>query len=209
MSKPAEIWRRLIHLGRKAGVDGKLAEEMRQHLDLKIETNIRAGLSPEQARRDAQREFGNQIRLYEESRELWGWGLLESFFKDFRYAMRSLRKTPGITAVAILTLSLGIGANTAIFSVVNSALLRPLSYYDPQQLYLVREIVPQIAKEDLDANLPDFRIWQEQVHSFAGVAIAESTSANLTGAGESKIIRGVRASSNILDVLGVWPALGR
>jgi putative ABC transport system permease protein len=209
MSKPAEIWRRLIHLGRKAGVDGELAEEMRQHVELKIETNIRAGLSPEQARRDAQREFGNQTRLYEESRELWGWGLLESLFKDFRYAMRSLRKTPGITAVAILTLSLGIGANTAIFSVVNSALLRPLSYYDPQRLYLVREIVPQIAKEDLDANLPDFRIWQEQVHSFAGVAIAESTSANLTGAGESKIIRGVRASSNILDVLGVRPALGR
>lgn len=209
MSKPTEFLRRLIHLGRKEAVDGELDEEMRQHLELKIEANIRAGLSPEQARHDAQREFGNQTRLFEESRELWGWSFIESILMDFRYAMRSMRKTPGITAIAILTLSLGIGATTAIFSVVNSALLRPLAYYDPQQLYLVREIVPQIAKEDLDANLPDFRIWQEQVHSFAGVSIAESTSANLTGAGESKIIRGVRASSNFLDVLGVRPALGR
>ncbi len=209
MGKLAEVLRRVFHLRHMREEDRELAEEMRQHLEMKIEANIRSGMTPQEARRDAAREFGNSTRLQEESRELWGWGLIESFFADLRYSFRSLRKTPGITAVAIITLGLGIGANTAIFSVVNSALLRPLAYADPQQLYLVREIVPQIAKFDLDTNLPDFRIWQEQVYSFASVAIAEATSANLTGAGESKIIRGVRASANMLDVLGAQPALGR
>ena len=122
-----------------------------------------------------------------------------------------LAKNPGFTAVAILTLALGIGATTGIFSVVNSALLRPLAYREPQQLYLVREIVPQLAKfyPTLSANLPDFRIWQKQVHALEDVAIAESTTADLAGEGEPEVIRGVRASANIFSVLGARPALGR
>ena len=136
---------------------------------------------------------------------------LDTLVQDLRFAFRMLRKSPGFTAMAVLTLGLGIGANTAIFSVVNSALLRPLAYREPQQLYLVREIVPQMAKfaPTLGANIPDFRIWQKQVHSFADIAIAESTSADLSGAGEPEVIRGVRASANIFDVLGAQPALGR
>jgi len=134
-----------------------------------------------------------------------------SFWQDLRFAVRMLAKNPGFTAVAILTLALGIGATTAIFSVVNSALLRPLAYREPQQLYLVREIVPQLAKfyPTLSANLPDFRIWQKQVHAFADVAVAESTSADLTGQREPEVLRGVRASANIFSVLGARPALGR
>jgi MacB-like periplasmic core domain len=122
-----------------------------------------------------------------------------------------LAKNPGFTAVAILTLALGIGATTAIFSVVNSALLRPLAYREPQQLYLVREIEPQLAKfyPTLGANLPDFRFWQKQVHAFEDVAIAESTSADLTGVRQPEVIRGVRASANIFSALGARPALGR
>jgi putative ABC transport system permease protein len=209
MSKPADWWRKLLHWGRKSADDRELAEEMNQHLEMKIAANLRAGISPQQAPYVAQREFGNRTRLHEESRELWSWGFIESNFTDLRFAARSLRKNPGFTAVAILTLALGIGANTAIFSVVNSALLRPLAYADPQQLYLVQEIVPQIGKMDLGANLPDYRIWQQQVHSFADVAIAESTTATLTGMGEAQVIHGVRASANILDVLGARPAAGR
>ena len=133
------------------------------------------------------------------------------FLQDLRYTFRMLAKSPGFAAVAILTLALGIGANTAIFSVVNGVLLRPLSYSDPQQLYLVKEIVPQMAKfyPTLAANLPDFRIWQKQVHSFADVAVSEATTASLTGAGEPEVIRGVRASANIFTVLGEQPVLGR
>jgi predicted permease len=136
---------------------------------------------------------------------------MPSFGQDLRFAVRMLAKNPGFTAVAVLTLALGIGATTAIFSVVNSALLRPLAYRDPQQLYLVREIVPQLAKfyPTLSANLPDFRIWRKQVHAFEDVAIAESTDVTLTGRGEPEVIRGVRASANIFSILGARPALGR
>jgi predicted permease len=131
--------------------------------------------------------------------------------QDLHYGLRQLRRNPGFTAVAIITLALGIGANTAIFSVVNGVLLRPLAYRKSQQLYLIREIVPQWAKfyPVLPANLPDLRIWQRECHSFAGIAIAEGTSAGLTGMGEAEEIHGVRASANLFDVLGVRPALGR
>ena len=122
-----------------------------------------------------------------------------------------LRKNPGFTAVAILTLALGIGANTAIFSMVNSVLLRPLAYREAQQLYLVREIIPELSQTYpmLPANLPNFRVWQRECHSFAEVAIVTSTGATLTGYGEAEEISGGLASANLFDVLGIVPQLGR
>ena len=136
---------------------------------------------------------------------------MRGFGKDLKFAIRVLLKSPAFAIVAVLTLGVGIGANTAIFSVVNSALLRPLAYPEPLQLYLVREIVPQFAKfyPTVAANIPDFRIWQQRIHSFSGVAIAESTDAILGARGEPEMLRGVRASANLFDVLGVRPSLGR
>ena len=130
---------------------------------------------------------------------------------DLRYAWRMLRKSPGFTVVAVLTLALGIGANTAIFSLVNSVLLRPLSFRDSKQLYVIHEIIPQWSNSYplLDANLPDFQIWQKESHSFDGIAIVESTSMILAGVGETEQIRGTRASANLLELLGAHPALGR
>jgi len=202
---------RLRSLFRPTQLDRELQAEMSAHLDLAIEENLRRGLTPDKARRQALIRFGGQQQAMENHREARGLPLLETLLQDLRFAVRMLRKSPGFTAVAILTLALGIGANTAIFSVVNSALLRPLAYREPQQLYLVREIVPQMAKfyPTLGANLLNFRIWQKQVHSFADVAISESTSADLSGMGEPEVLRGVRASANIFDVLGVQPSLGR
>ncbi|MGA2484114.1 MAG: ABC transporter permease [Candidatus Acidiferrales bacterium] len=198
----------LFHRSR---VESEMEEELRSHVESRADDLERSGLPRGEAERRARIEFGGYQRFTEECREALGSRFMETLRQDLRYSFRMLRKSPGFTTVAVLTLALGIGANTAIFSVVNSALLRPLAYAEPQQLYLVREIVPQLAKfyPTLQANLPDFRIWQKEVHSFADVAIAERSSADLTGVGEPEVIHGVRASANILDVLGARPALGR
>lgn len=136
---------------------------------------------------------------------------MESLRHDLRDAARTLRKQPVFTLVVAITLGLGIGANTAIFSLVNGVLLRPLGYNNPQQLYQIHEIVPQWVKSYplLDANLPDFQIWQKESRSFEGIAIAESASMILTGVDDVEQIRGTRASANFLELLGVQPALGR
>ncbi|HET7205938.1 MAG TPA: ABC transporter permease [Terriglobales bacterium] len=136
---------------------------------------------------------------------------MDDLLQDIRYAARQLRKAPAFTLVAVLTLGIGIGANTAIFSVVNGVLLRPLAYRDPGRLYLIQEIVPQMTKfyPLLSANLPDFRIWQKECHSFTGIAIAEPATADMSGEGEAQQLHGVRSSANLFDVLGVRPALGR
>jgi predicted permease len=202
---------RFLALFRRRSLDRDLDAELRSHVDMAIDRNLGQGMSLEQARREALLGFGGLEQTKQLYRDRRGLPIIETALQDLRFAARMLRKSPGFTAVAIFTLALGIGANTAIFSVVNSALLRPLAYREPQQLYLVREIVPQLTKfaPTLRANLPDFRIWQKQVHSFDDVAVAESTSAGLTGAGEPEVIRGVRASANIFAVLGAQPALGR
>ncbi len=134
-----------------------------------------------------------------------------TLLQDVKHGFRALRRSPGFALVAILTLALGIGANTAIFSVVNGVLLRPLAFHQPGRLYLIQEVIPQMQKfyPALAANLPDFEIWQKRVHSFEGIAIAEGKSAILTGMGQPEEIHGVRASASLFDVLGVRPALGR
>jgi putative ABC transport system permease protein len=202
---------RLASFFRRSQLDQDLEAEMSSHLELAIEDNLRNGMSPAEARRQALIQFGGAQQAKEQHRDSRGIPVLDVLHQDLRFALRMFRKSPGFTAIAILTLALGIGATTAIFSVVNSALLRPLAYRDPQRLYLVREIVPQLAKfyPTLSANLPDFHIWQKQVHAFADVAIAESTTADLTGHDEPEVLHGVRASANIFSVLGTHPALGR
>ncbi len=202
---------RVRALLRRTAVETELDDELRFHFDQQVEKLVQSGLPLTEARRLARLTFGGSEQIKEECREARGVHFLETLWKDLSFGLRQLRGSPGFTSIAVLTLALGIGANTAIFSVVNSALLRPLAYSDPQQLYLVKEIVPQLAKfyPLMDANLPDYRIWRRQVRSFADVAIAEPARADLTQAGEPEVIHGVRASSNIFAVLGAQPALGR
>ncbi len=188
-----------------------LDQDIRDFIERETQDNIERGMPPEEARYAALRKFGNVTRVKEDAWEVWSFVWLEQLWQDIRFGLRMLRRSPGFTAAAILTLALGIGANTAIFSMVNSVLLRPLAYREAQQLYLVREIIPELSKTypTLPANLPNFRVWQRECHSFSDVAIAEPYTMTLTGYGEAEQISGGRASANLFEVLGIVPEMGR
>ncbi|MGC2088536.1 MAG: ABC transporter permease [Candidatus Acidiferrales bacterium] len=136
--------------------------------------------------------------------------LLTELRQDIFYGLRMLRKSPGFTAVAVLTLALGIGASTAIFSIVNGVLLQPLAFHQPEQLCVIREIIPQLTKfyPTFPANLPTFRTWQRDLHSFENMGLAEGISMDFTGRAAVEL-PGAEVTSTLLDTLGVHPALGR
>jgi predicted permease len=195
----------------KRKAEAELEEELREYLATSTAEKIKTGMSRERAMREARMQMGSLDAVKEEVREA-GWeSVMDTFWNDLRYGARVLRLNPGFTAVAVLTLALGIGANTAIFSVVNGVLLRPLAFREPQRLYLIREIVPQLTKfyPSFPANLPNFRTWQKECHSFEQIAIVEGTSMNLTGRGPAEQIHGGQASANLFDVVGIQPAVGR
>ncbi len=201
-------WTRIF---RRKRWDEERARELEAYIQIETDENIARGMSPEAARYAAHRKLGNLTLIREEIYRMNSLGWLETFWQDVHYGLRMLAKTPGFTAVAVLTLALGIGANTAIFSMVNSVLLRPLAYREAQQLYLVREIIPELSQTypSLPANLPNFRVWQRECHSFEEVAIVGGSAMTLTGYGEAEQISGAMASSNLFHVLGIEPELGR
>ena len=208
-------WKR--HFAKLRGLAGRrrhdeeLDEEIRAHLEMEEQENQAKGMSPEEAHYAALRKFGNVLRTEESAREMWRWVWLETLAQDVRYGLRMLVKNRGFTAVAVLTLALGIGANTAIFSVVNAVLLRPLPYRDPDRLV-------EISGKNLKQGIYRFAVapanfldWQEQNHVFESMAILSSWSDNfnLVGEGQPEELQGRRVSASYLPLLGVRPILGR
>ncbi len=190
-------------------LERELEEEVRFHLETQIDDNLRAGMSPAEARYAALRTFGGIEPMKEKYRERRAFTLLETMARDIRYAVRTLRKSPSFTAACVAVLALAIGANTAMFSVLNAVLLRPLPYRFPGQLAMLWTSRPgQNVREGRSAYW-NFDMWRRESKSFAGMAVFDSVSANLTGADEPEQISVARLSANFFPLLGVQPFRGR
>ena len=198
---------RLRAIFRAKSMDTGLDEELEFHLDRQLEKNIQSGLSPEEARRRVRLDFGGATQVTEECRDARGTRALEALCQDIRYGFRTLRKNPGFTCVALITLALAIGANTAIFSVVYSALLRPLPYADPDRLIVLNETHPRIGI--ISVSYPNFLDWHAQNHVFSGMAVLAGVGHNLSGIAQPETISGQAVSSNFLSLIGVHPLFGR
>ena len=194
---------------RRKRQEKELEEELQSHLRMAIRDRIERGETPEQAEASGRREFGNVALVKDVTRDSWGGMWFEQFVQDLRYGGRALRKNPGFTAIAVLTLALGIGANTAIFSVVNTVLLQPLPYQDPDRLVMVWE-------DDTKGGYPrdtpaaaNYIDWRDQNQVFEGMAALADQSYNLTGIGDPERLEGRQVSASLFPLLGVEPLVGR
>ena len=194
-----ELARRLSMLMHRRQFDADLEEEVRLHLALRQEEQFESGMTADEARAAARRQFGNATYMKEESRIAWGWEWFENMAQDVRYGARMLRKSPGFTAVAILTLALGIGANTAIFSVINGVLLSPLPYKNPKQLVVIKE----------HDSLPNVMDIQRQTRAFSQGGGINVEPMDYTGGTEPVQVLVGRVDAGFLETLGVQPVLGR
>src|SRR5215475_11372434 len=185
-----------LFAGRRA--ERELDDEIESHLRLLTERYVRQGMTEAEASRAARRQFGNITLLQEVNREMRGIKFIETLFQDLRYGLWMLMRKPGFTYVALLTLALGIGANTAIFSIVNAVLLRSLPYRDPDRLV----IAP-------NAGGQDFLRWRYQSKAFESIAAFDFGTADFTGSGEPERLAVGVVSADLFATLGVGPALGR
>ena len=203
--------RALFHRNR---MDSELDEEIRDHLNRQIEFNLAGGMSPEEARLAALRKLGNAALLRDQTRATWNWNALEQFIHDLRIGVRTLRRTPGFTLVALLVMALGIGANVALFTVVRSVLLKPLAYSDSERLALIYEAdntQPHPAPW-LPVDAGSFWEWQRSTQSLAQMALVSPFQGyNVSGEGGKlpEVVEAAWCTDNFFSLLGVQPMLGR
>jgi predicted permease len=184
----------------------QLDQDIRDHIEMETQENLERGLSPEEARYAALRKFGNVTRVTEETRAVWSSIWIEQLLRDVSYGVRALRKNPGFAIVIVLTLALGIGANTAIFSVVRGVVLAPLPYLEPNRLVMVWESRPNV--KTLSTSYPDFMDWQRNARSFEQMAVLTSRNYDLTSPGTPQHLDGMEISSGFFSTLGVNLAMG-
>ena len=191
----------------------RLDEEIGFHVDRQTEENIAAGMPPTEARWAALRAFGNPALLRDQTRATWSWTWLESVWRDLRFSFRALRRTPGFTAIAILVMSLGIGANVALFAIVHGVILKPLPFREPQRLVMLYESLLR------DGDAPGYNpvaggiydAWKTQNQTFSNLALVRESRVQLSGSGGqlSEKLSSGEFSWDLLPTLGVQPALGR
>jgi len=208
MSWARVVTARLRGLFEHKRLDRELDDEVRFHLEMQIEDNLKAGMNPAEARYAALRGFGGIEPMKEGYRERRAFAPIETMAQDIRYAVRTLRRNPGFTITAIAVLALAIGANTAMFSVLNAVLFQPLPYESPEQLVMVWS---QDAGKNLRGTTGYWNVeqWRRQSESFADMAFFDGVSATLTTAEQAEKISALRTSSNLFSLLGVQPLHGR
>jgi len=207
-----EHWRYIIpmrvrSLFRRAQADRELDDELRDHLEQATQEYVAKEMAEEEARRQARLDLGGIEQTKEKCREARRVNWIHDFIQDLHFGVRILRKSPGFAIVAVLTLALGIGANTAIFSVVYGVLLDPLPYQDPSRLILLNETTPLVGT--VSVSDPNFLDWRSQSRAFSQMAAVHEVGFNLSGISQPESISGEAVSPNFLSLLGVRPFLGR
>ena len=200
--------RSLLRFLRRDSADQQLADEMREHMREKVEDLMDSGMSRADAEAEARRRFGNIAALGERSRDEWGFAFAERLVQDLRYAFRSLRQKPLFAAVVILPLALGIGANTAIFTVVDAALIRPLPYYQPNRLVQIWESKPKQEPEPYPASYLDLQDWRG-ASSFESFAAYVDGAITLNEKQQTERVTAAVVTADFFPLLGVKPAIGR
>jgi predicted permease len=194
-------------MGRRRRMIEDLERDILEHIAIETQENIERGMSPDESRTWALRKFGNVTRVKEETREVWSLTWFEQFWADVCFGIRALWKHPGFAIVAILTLALGIGANIAIFSVVEGVVLAALPYPHPDRLVMVLESRPSV--KQISISYPDFLDWQRGSRSFEQMAALTDRNYDLTGPGTSEHLAGMEVSSGFFATLGVNLTLGQ
>jgi putative ABC transport system permease protein len=200
---------RLRALFQRNAVESELDDELRFHFEQQVEKFVQSGLPLPEARRRARLTIGGSDQIKEECREARGVYVLETLAQDVRYGLRMLRKSPGFTVVAVLTLALGIGANTAIFNVVHATLLQPLPIRDASRLMVIWVNNLEHGWSRIGPTGQDYLDWKEQSKSFDDMFLFEHGTGTVTGLGEPEQVAGLRVTTNFGDFFGIQPVLGR
>ena len=202
-----DLFFRLRSVFRRETVESEMEEELRFHSERQIEKYLKTGMRRDEARRRVRMDFGGLEQVKEECRDARGVALVETVAQDLRYGWRTLLKSPGFAAAALFTLALGIGANTAIFSVVYGLLLQPLPFRDAARLVLLHETTPKVG--DVSVSYPNFQDWRAQSHTFSEMAAVSNVGFNMAGASQPENIGGLAVSPNFLSMAGIRPVIGR
>ncbi len=208
-SRAGIIWRKLQFFLHRSQLERDLAEEIRLHAELKTLNNAAQGMPLEEAHFAAYRQLGSLTQLKEASRQSWSFPSLESIVQDIRYGVRGLRNAPGFTVIALVTLAMGIGATTAIFSVVNAVLLRPLPYKDSTRLVNIYTVTPLFPEFQMGQSIPNLDDIRARAHSFDTIAAFQGGQVALTGDGPPQKLKSASVTADFFSVFSTHPVLGR